>query len=362
MNCLKLNFLTLCIATTFSILGTSVADAQNEQLDVQYGAGVPAEVKTIYERGTKFLQTIQNQDGSFGKKGGIMSDESAGIASLSLMAFLSTGDDPNFGKYSDNIRRSLRFIIRTQNKKSGYIGGNMYVHGFSMLALAEAYGVVDEQMLWAGQKEDPKPNSIGATLELAVRLAVSSQMKNRFNAWHYGPGDQNSADTSVAGAVLMGLLAARNAGIEVPDDSIDNALGYFKSMTDAKSGMVAYSGIGGLGESSARSAIATLVFSIGKRKDLEEYKGASKFVIDSTDHSQLGNIHEFYTKYYRAQALFQADYASWEKWNRKTIRALQTSQLDSGEIGKSGHGPAYSTSMSLLALALNYRFLPIYER
>ena len=37
-------------------------------------------------------------------------------------------------------------------------------------------------------------------------------------------------------------------------------------------------------------------------------------------------------------------------------------QDDSGQIGRSDYGPAYGTSMSLLALALNYRFLPIYER
>ena len=40
---------------------------------------------------------------------------------------------------------------------------------------------------------------------------------------------------------LMGLLAARNAGIEVPDESIDQAISYFVNMT-APSGQVAYSG------------------------------------------------------------------------------------------------------------------------
>jgi hypothetical protein len=38
----------------------------------------------------------------------------------------------------------------------------------------------------------------------------------------------------------------------------------------------------------------------------------------------------------------------------------QTQQADGSFKGQ--HGPAISTSMSLLALALNYRFLPIYER
>ena len=60
----------------------------------------------------------------------------------------------------------------------------------------------------------------------------------------------------------MGLLAARNAGIEVPDESIDDAIAYFVRMT-APSGQVAYSGgIGGFNESLARISIGTLVYAI----------------------------------------------------------------------------------------------------
>ena len=236
----------------------------------------------------------------------------------------------------------------------------MYVHGFSMLELSEAYGAVEETMLWEGQtKNSKKQRSIGEALELAVRLAVTSQKKNPTNGWRYGPSD-NSADTSVVGAVLMGLLAARNAGIAVPDKSIDGALKYMKSMTDPKSGNVGYSGLGGLGASGARTSIACLVFSIGKRKSWREFEGTRKYLEDHMEGSR--NNWPFYERYYKAQALFQADYEVWQKWNRNTIAELRNMQKDSGQIGTSGHGPHYSTSMSLLALALNYRFLPIYER
>ena len=62
-----------------------------------------------------------------------------------------------------------------------------------------------------------------------------------------------------------------------------------------------------------------------------------------------------------AQAVFQGDFEAWEKWNRETIRILKDRQQEDGSFACS-HGVAYGTSMSLLALALNYRFLPIYER
>ena len=215
-------------------------------------------------------------------------------------------------------------------------------------------------MLWVGESKNGPQRSVGEALELAVRLAVSSQKKNPSKGWRYSPNDA-SADTSVVGAVLMGLLAARNAGIDVPDQTIDDALKYMKSMTSAESGEVGYSGLGGLGESGARTSIACLVFSIGKRKSWEELDGTRKYL---ADHLEIGASQSwpYYERYYKAQALFQADYESWEQWNRNTIQELRNMQADDGQIGQSGHGPAYATSMSLLALALNYRFLPIYER
>lgn len=323
------------------------------------GSGVPSEVSTIYMKGADYLAKTQKEDGSWGAGQQFHGNESSGVCALATMAFLSTGEDPNYGRYARNVRAAVRYIIKHQ-KTNGYIPGNMYVHGFSMLALSEAYGAVDEEMLWAGQPANENKRSIGEALELAVKLAVTSQKKNPSKGWRYSPGD-GSADTSVVGAVLMGLLAARNAGIDVPDQSIDDALKYMKSMTSHESGEVGYSGLGGLGESGARTSIACLVFSIGKRKTWKELEGTKKYLADHLDGS-TNQSWPYYERYYKAQALFQADYESWEKWNRNTIRELTDLQDASGQIGKSEHGPAYSTSMSLLALALNYRFLPIYER
>ena len=71
--------------------------------------------------------------------------------------------------------------------------------------------------------------------------------------------------------------------------------------------------------------------------------------------------HPFYARYYMAQALFHSDLDAWEAWNRRTVRRLQEMQKEDGSFA-SAHGPAYGTGMSALALALNYRLLPVYER
>jgi hypothetical protein len=209
----------------------SQADAQLDELEIREGTGIPAEVRNIYRKGADYLAKTQSDDGSWGRGGGGHGDESAGVAALATMAFLSTGEDPNFGKYARNVRAALRFVINKQNSGTGYVPGNMYVHGFAMLALSEAYGAVDDDMLWEGSR-GKKKRTIGEALELAVKLAVSSQKKNPSKGWRYSPND-TTADTSVVGAVLMGLLAARNAGVDVPDSTIDGALKYMKQMTSA---------------------------------------------------------------------------------------------------------------------------------
>jgi len=62
-----------------------------------------------------------------------------------------------------------------------------------------------------------------------------------------------------------------------------------------------------------------------------------------------------------SQALFQANEELWQLWNKENIRILSASQLSDGSWA-GNHGNSYSTAGALLSLALNYRFLPIYEK
>lgn len=349
-----MNRLTI-VAWCLTLLLCSV-DAQAQDTQIQFGTDVPQDVELIYQRGLEWLASNQSPAGNW-----IGGEDGPGVTGMCVMAFLASGEDPNFGPYSENIRRAVRSMIRTQDESTGYFGGSrghgsMYHHGFAMLGMSEVYGVLDEDSLWTGDTNQEGQRSIGKALELAVRATITSQKNNQWNAWRYGP-ESNDADTSVSGAVLMGLLAARNAGIKVPDEAVDKALEYFRSMTTNR-GEVGYSGIGGGGSNNLKS-IAALVFAIGKRKNLKEFQAVLDRVTANLEVDEY-SYPEYY-RYYTAQALFQGDFESWNKWNLKTARQLKELQGDDGSF-QSSHGQAYGTSMSLLAMALNYRFLPIYER
>lgn len=322
---------------------------------------VPIDVQRISSAAVQWLAKNQTADGNWsgGEDSHLPGSGNCAILGLAVMAFLSTGEDPNFGPYSKNIRLALRNIIGQQNPSTGFLPNSMYNHGFGMLALAEAYGVVDEQMLWEGveSSDQSRHRSLGQSLKLAVQCAITSQENNPWKAWRYGP-ESRDADTSVTGAVLVGLLAARNAGIKVPDANIDDALLYIREVT-GKRGDVAYTSGFGFSTGSNMSAIACLTFSIAKRQEWSEYPAIAKFVKSNAD--AIDNIHPHYNLYYMSQALFQSDFEAWNRWNQVIIRRLKREQNSDGSFD-SAYGKAYATSMSVLALALNYRFLPIYER
>jgi len=335
-------------------ISTMPSDAMAQPPTIRSGEVVPRDVREIYDRGLQYLATTQTETGAWAGTG----ENGPGVTGMALMVLLASGEDPNFGLYSNHVRRALRNIITQQHAATGIYGQNsMYHHGFAMLALAEAYGTVDDRNLWAGTEANRR--SIGVSLELGVRASITSQKKNSVGGWRYGP-DSTDADTSVSGAVLVGLLAARNAGIEVPDEVIDKAIQYFTSMT-SDGGQVGYSGgFGGMDESFARISIATLCYSVARRKDLKQFKATIAYLSKRLESSGQDHYAE-YTRYYQAQALFQGDVEAWEKWNKLLVRQLKASQSPDGSF-KGQFGPTVGTSMSLLALALNYRFLPIYER
>ena len=343
-----------------ALLGAMMMGAPDRLLaqppSIRVGEVVPRDVREIYDRGLQFLANAQNEGGDW--KGG--GEQGPGVTGMALMVFLASGEDPNFGLYSNHVRRALRHIITQQNTNTGICGSSMYHHGFATLALAEAYGAVDDRNLWADAGS--KGRSIGESLEFSVRAAITSQKKNPLSAWRYSP-DAHDADTSVSGmrwywSVFQ--LAARNAGIEVPDEAIDKAISFYTTMTDT-SGQVAYAGgIGNGGESLARTSIATLVYSIARRKDLPQFKAALEHLTQ-----RLGNPCQWLSGItpttIRPRPFFRATWRPGRNGTDYWCGRIKTKQQSDGSI-PSQFGVTIGTSLSLLALAVNYRFLPIYER
>jgi squalene cyclase len=295
------------------------------------------EVERLYVNGIQYLARAQQPEGHWADP--LYGSEPA-VVGLAMVAILAHGDDPNLGPYAINIRRAIDFILRNQNKDTGYIGRSMYNHGFATLALAEAYGAVQDERL-------------GKALEKAVKLIVTSQRNNPLGGWRYSP-ESTDADTTVSGAQMVALFAARNAGIPVPEESIQRGLGFFQKSQMPDGG---FSYTPGTPSNPARTAIGCVVFALAKEKTSVIFQNAFKYL----QRTAGDNNYRQYFLYYGAQAYFHASPDAWQTWNRNNIRELARDQAANGSW-PGQFGETFATSASLLSMALNYRFLPIYER
>tara|TARA_B100000700_G_C14909204_1_gene791352 strand:+ start:84 stop:1076 length:993 start_codon:yes stop_codon:yes gene_type:complete len=330
MHRTRLSLLILvCLSVVFPVQAQKLFEESNDLL--------PREIERMYTRGLQYLVDSQLTTGNFKDK---PYGTSPAVVGLAIVAMLAHGDDPIHGPYSQQIKSGINFIISRQNKTTGYIGTTMYNHGFAALALAEAYGAVEDDRL-------------GSALEKAVGLIINSQKKNPRGGWRYSP-DSTDADTTVSGAQMVALFAARNAGLAVPESVIQTGLKYFKSCQTPEGG---FGYTSNRGPNAARSAIGTLVFALAKEKDSAAFRKAFGYLRNAPETSSYRN----YYLYYGAQAFFHASPSEWAKWNRNNIATLKQNQNEDGSW--SGQfGTTFATSASLLSLALNYRFLPIYER
>ena len=305
------------------------------------GGKVTPELERAVRRGLDYLARTQRPDGAWSDSG---YGQVSGVVGLAMMTFLAHGETPDDPKYGAVIRRAVDYIIRTQEPNgllSGGGGSPMYSHGFATLALAEVYGMID----------DPR---LGPALKKAVGLIVSSQ--NRLGGWRYSVGSAD-ADTTVSGAQMIALRAAANAGIEVPEETIQRGVEYYKSC---------YCPGGGFGYTSpnspnrTRGGIGLLVLSLSGQYRSPEAKATADFLLaHSADQSYF-----YYMCYYCSQAMFQAGGRYWNEWNETMTPALISMQQPDGSWSGASDtgGPTAGTAMAMLAIEINYNLLPIYQR
>ncbi|MFD2258112.1 prenyltransferase/squalene oxidase repeat-containing protein [Luteolibacter algae] len=327
---IRRSFISVCLCSVASVRSQGLLNRQDDT--------IPAQVDLIYERGLRYLSEKQTAEGNWNDGAG----SEPGVVGLCVAAFLAHGEDPNHGPYAEVIRKGIDYLISKQSGVNGYIGTSMYNHAFATKALAESYGVI----------QHPK---LAKALKSAVELIVSAQKRNRSGAWRYTP-ESKDADTTVTGCQIVSLFAARNAGISVPDDVIRKGLAYLSSCR-ASDGSYGYTS--SAGGKPTLTAIGSLCLSLAKETDSRGYRASLEYLKKNLDYRD--RYYPYYYEYYMSQALFHADEDIWRDWNNRNIRYLGTIQSPDGSF-PGNQGQAFSTAGALLSLALNYRYLPIYEK
>lgn len=302
---------------------------------------VTPELERVVARGLDYLARTQKPDGSWPDNYGRLS----GVVGLAMLSFLAHGETPGEGKYGHVITRAVDYIVSTQKANGllvGRRGGSvMYSHGFATLALAEVYGQID----------DPR---VGPALKKAVGLILTAQ--NQLGGWRYNVGSRD-ADSTVSGAQMIALRAAAQAGIEVPLKNVKRGVDYYKSIYCLGGG---FGYTGPHGPNVPRAGIGLLVFSLSGAYRADETKTTADWLYTNLGGRSSG--HKYYSAYYCSQGMFQAGGKYWRLWNDTMNTMLMASQSDDGSWSGGQGGVVCSTAFALLAMEINYNFLPIYQR
>jgi hypothetical protein len=308
------------------------------------------------DRALVFLQNNQQKDGSWQDNG----RSSMAVTSLSVMAFLSAGHVPGEGRYGATVEKGVRWVLK-QQASNGLLSaeghGEMYHHGISTLMLAEVAGMTQGELA-----KEVRTRLVKAVL--LIKNAQRTAGRDR-GGWHYVARQEPGSDMSLTGWQIMALRASKNVGCDVPSEVIDRAIGYVKSCQEARTGGFCYTPFS-YSPSIACTGTGILALEVcGKDEHLcAEVLKAGGHLIKNPP--RWGGPFFYYSIYYCSQAGFQLGDNYWKVIRKELHETLLSRQLDNGSWVGGGsdanHGAPYCTAMAVLALTVEYRFLPIYQR
>ena len=310
-------------------------------------------------RALDYLKSTQQADGSWESAG---FGKATSITSLSVMAFLSAGHVPGEpGPYREAVEKGIKYII-TNQKPNGMLTTNtshgpMYCHGISTLMLAEVVGMSADP----GIAEESRV-ALAKAIDLILKAQDLAKSPSQAGGWRYQPTSRDS-DLSVSGWQVMALRAAKSAGCVVPSGQIDKALDYVKKCAVRDGGGFAYQPGGGPNNPRTGTGILSLEI-CGDHATPEAIAGAEYLI----KHLPRWSSEDFfYESYYCSQATFQAGDKYFLTYYPKLVAILLEHQEKdgswlSGDAHDRSGGKNYCTAMAVLSLAVEYRYLPIYQR
>jgi hypothetical protein len=333
--------------------GPDFTSAENNALENELNA----ETEEATRKGLARLAAMQNEDRSFGES---RWGRSVAITSLACLAFMADGNLPGRGPYGEAVERGLEFVL-SNCAENGLVAaeaanGPMYGHGFATLFLGEIYGMTAPAN--PGTPEAQRADRVHEALVRAVRLIEATQ--NEEGGWRYNPVPYD-ADVSVTICEIMALRSARNAGIEVPKETIDRAVEYVRKCQNPDGGFKYQLQTGPSGWERSAAGIASLFYA-GIYEDKAIVEGLDYLVDNGMPPLATRRAHYFYGHYYGVQAAYLAGGKYWKQWWPAVRTELLRSQNDQGGWNDQAVGEAYGTAMALIVLQMPKRYLPIFQK
>jgi hypothetical protein len=322
--------------------------------------GGSAASEAAVERGLAWLALHQGADGSWrfdfsncqcagacSHAGSITSTTAA--TGIALLPFLGAGHTHLDGPYQETVSRAIYYLMgRLQPTPRGgdLTEGTMYGQGVATLALGEALAMTRDDMLVRPVTE-------------SVKFIVTSQ-DHYGGGWRYLPGQ--AGDTTVTAWQLAALKSAALAGLEVPTPTIDGICRFLDRVQARGGECYGYLSPQAKPCTSAIGLFCRLHTGWEQRETLD--RGLAALAKPGPAPAAV------YQNFYLAQALLQAEHATWPRWNARNRDQLVAQQARAGhELGSwfcddretAPGGRLAHTALAVLTLEVYYRLLPLYR-
>ena len=170
------------------------------------------------------------------------------------MAFLSRGHVPGVGPYGDRLDRAIDLCFKQQRDDGLLYGASTdmpvtmwnhgshtanYNHAISGVMLGEAFGMTDDRRM----------NKLKPAIEKAIVFARRMQRRpspHRMDqyGWRYYKHqqlpDKGEADLSSTAWFIMFYRSALNAGFNIPEDYVDDAVKFVRTCYVEREGAFVY--------------------------------------------------------------------------------------------------------------------------
>ena len=348
-------------------------------------------VDDAVDRGLQWLAGIQQRDGSFPTS----VQGQPGITALCTLAFVAHGHLPGQEPYGEQLTNAVQYILSCQ-KDNGLlalmaprgrlfrgmapqnIGGPLaYNHAIAALTLGEVYATGGDL------NQEALDKAISRALDASLEM---QQWKKRREAdvggWRYLyehnlDEERFDSDLSVTGWYLMSLRSAKNAGFDVPQEPIDEAVGYVRRCFSKNYGTYQMMPTKHNRRSRGMAGAGILALAhAGQHRDPEVQLAGDwilKHGFEDYNKSIVFNKRGWNDDRYHygvfncCQGMYQLGGRYWESFYPRTVRTLLANQdrvgswaVESNHDGS--YGKAYTTALMLLALGAPNELLPIFQR
>jgi hypothetical protein len=343
------------------------------------------------DRAMKWLSSQQNADGSFSDSEG-PAERATGYV---VLAYLSRGHQPGQGPYGRQLSRAIDWLLSIQRADGSFCTRSpedlplKYTQPLDALALSEAYGSA------AGTQSERIGNAIELALANSRRMQQAKKLFPSYHGgWNYGGTiDKNYSHLSNMQATsweLVFMRSAHNAGFTVPQQWVDDALGFivrcYKSGPSIESdrrlpvrpeqGVFRWWPQPNPGEpiwaNFGTTASGMLPLQLHGRRDDPMIRKAVSWLVEHPV-PQQGTMPDFYYScYMTTQAMSQVGGQQWKTFFPKLVRVLSSHQDADGRFRLDSTlpwenyarlgGSVFYTSTAVLCLTLPDQLLPIHQR